>query len=271
MPDLREEAVVDAGMAQVVRQRSDEKHVLLQLAEKGLGAHQRHQPADAMQAVHGMPEVVEGHRKVLVLDCGDEPLQRLHLRLGRAEALRGLPESGNRKDRQGGALRLREGQGVEGPRLVGAVWHPEVLQVDGRRRRLLSRRVDRPSRLRQGFLLVGDVLPLHHAEDAYVLVAHVRSRLGVLRRLQVRDDRQLLDNSLQQLHLVRDVYVRLLFVDIADLGAELEDRGRDLPDGAQHPLQGPDGELRDDAGKGEAAEDHDKEDEDDRHDAQPGL
>mmetsp|Transcript_4614 Transcript_4614/g.11844 ORF Transcript_4614/g.11844 Transcript_4614/m.11844 type:complete len:215 (+) Transcript_4614:529-1173(+) len=105
---------------------------------------------------------------------------------------------------------------------------------------------------------------MQHAKDGNILVTHVvRALRQVLRRLQFGDDGQLLDDLLQQLHLVGavDVHRLVLGAVLLDLRTELEDRGRDLPHRLQHPLQRAHRQLCHHIGECEAAKDHDGDDE----------
>mmetsp|Transcript_34038 Transcript_34038/g.86107 ORF Transcript_34038/g.86107 Transcript_34038/m.86107 type:complete len:337 (+) Transcript_34038:1090-2100(+) len=215
---------------------------------------------------------MEGHRQVLLLDGTDEALEPTHLLLRGAIALPGLVKARDGEDRELRALRLRQREGVEGPGLVDLLRDPEVLEAHlGHQRLPLADGAGLPG-LGVDLLLLDDVLALHHAEDADVLVAHVLGGGDVGGGLQVGDDGQLLYDLLQQLHLVGAVDVGVwVVVDAFDLLAELEDLRGDIPHGPEHALKWSHGELGDDAREGQAAEDHDEDDEDDGQQGHPGL
>mmetsp|Transcript_97445 Transcript_97445/g.297756 ORF Transcript_97445/g.297756 Transcript_97445/m.297756 type:complete len:313 (+) Transcript_97445:992-1930(+) len=273
--DLRQESVVNAWVAEVVRERSDQQHILLQLGEEGLRVDQRHQPRHTMQNIDGVRETVEGHGEVLLFHCAHEALEYLKLHVRGAEAV-GVEETRNCEHCQTDPLGLRERERIEVPRVVDFLRHAEVFQADGPGERFLAGLVHPRdgaglAGLRDGLLLVHYVFALHHAEDADVLVAHVIGRLDVLGSVQLCNNRQLLDDPLQELHLVRAFDVRLFVLGLANLCAELEYGRGDLPDRHQHALERAHGQFGDDARERQAAKDHQENDEHYGHYPQTGL
>mmetsp|Transcript_128401 Transcript_128401/g.363356 ORF Transcript_128401/g.363356 Transcript_128401/m.363356 type:complete len:545 (-) Transcript_128401:384-2018(-) len=265
--NLREEAVVHARMPDVVGNRGNKDGELFQIAEVCLRPDEPHEAGSAVKHVQCMGEVVEGHVQILLLDSLDETLESLYLVLLVDVALAWLVEVVDCEDCEGAPLRFCQRQRVETPRLVHLRIDAEVLQPDGGGHDLLPGHCEGPAVL--DLPLHHDVLALHHAQDAEVLLPHVIVDLGAgVLHLQLGDDGKFMNHLLQELHLVGAVDVAgvVVVLLVIDLGAELEDRRGDDPDGLQHALQRAHRELVDDARECEAAEDHDDDDkDDDRH------
>mmetsp|Transcript_12335 Transcript_12335/g.43455 ORF Transcript_12335/g.43455 Transcript_12335/m.43455 type:complete len:315 (+) Transcript_12335:588-1532(+) len=200
--NLRQKAVVHAWMSQVVRYGCNQQDVLFQVREEGLRGDDVHEARGAVRNIHRMGEVVEWDGEVLPLHGAHEALEALLLVLRRHEAVACFVEARDRKDSQRRALGLRQWEGIEAPRLVDLLGDTKVLQAHRRDQGLLPWHCARLARLCDGLLLVNDVLTLHHAQDAKVLVLHVFCGVQLIGALQIRDDGELLNDLLQQLHLV---------------------------------------------------------------------
>mmetsp|Transcript_68695 Transcript_68695/g.212383 ORF Transcript_68695/g.212383 Transcript_68695/m.212383 type:complete len:256 (+) Transcript_68695:489-1256(+) len=129
---LREEAIVHAGVAQVVAERRDEERVLLELREEEVGAHHPEHLRDPVDHVHCVGEAVEGVRGILLLATLHKLLQRLVVarRADEALALSGVVEVRDCIDRCRVALRVREGEGREGPGREDLLTDANVLELD---------------------------------------------------------------------------------------------------------------------------------------------
>mmetsp|Transcript_67572 Transcript_67572/g.188558 ORF Transcript_67572/g.188558 Transcript_67572/m.188558 type:complete len:255 (+) Transcript_67572:992-1756(+) len=218
-----------------------------------------------------MREVVEGIRQVFFLALRDEPLQAGFLFLRSQKALALVEELRDREAGQLDPLTSRQSERIERPRVVRLLRHAEILEPhDGKHCLPAASDGCRPSGLLR--LLVNDVLPLHHTQDADVLIVHVFGLMRLLvARLEVGDDSKLLDDLLQQFHLAGAVDLGLVDVALLHLAGKLEDGHGDLPHRAEHSLQRQHCEFVHDGGQGKAAENHDEYHEDNGCHADDGF
>mmetsp|Transcript_177367 Transcript_177367/g.568735 ORF Transcript_177367/g.568735 Transcript_177367/m.568735 type:complete len:323 (+) Transcript_177367:793-1761(+) len=251
---LDEEWIRSAHVAHVVAQGSDEHRENLCAADPLLGLREREQSVDAVHHIGCMNRImvrlvhVPGHGGVV------EGLEGLQVRVVRAGDGAEPRVEEDVDDDLLPVVRCQLQQ-VQCPAVDGGDGHGEL-------REELVGRAGRVYRFPITSCQVVLVLHIHHVhDDPSGLVAQVVSVHDHVLQRDARDARELVEDPLQQLRLVRSGVVVLIIIrrDVLVL-RELQDGGRDLPDHRQHSLEGYDNQPVDGTRKVRGEAHHDRDD-----------